>query len=105
MVLDSSLANPTLDATTGRFSSTLPPADNWSAGLGALVSQVLNGNGSYVAHLDSVVLGDPYVSATKHAYWFTAQSTAPRPSLDSARSAAGVRNGVRLRGLQRAAHQ
>jgi hypothetical protein len=74
-VLDTSAANPTLDATTGRFSGPFPPANNWNAGLGALVSQVLSGAGSYVAHMDSVQLGDPYVSGTKHTYWFTAAAS------------------------------
>ena len=75
VVLDTSVANPTLDATTGRFSGRFPAANNWGAGLGALVSQVLNGAGSYVAHMDSIVLGDPYVSGAKHTYWFTAAAS------------------------------
>jgi hypothetical protein len=74
VALDTSAANPTLDATTGRFSGPFPPANNWFAGLGALVSQVLNGAGSYVAHLDSIQLGSPY-QGVKHTYWFTAAAS------------------------------
>ena len=74
-VLDTSLAQPTLDATTGKFSGPFPAANNWNAGLGAVVSQVLSGAGSYVAHMDSISLGDPYVSGTKHVYWFTAAAS------------------------------
>jgi len=74
VVLDTSAANPTLDATTGRFSGPFPPANHWFAGLGALVSQVMAGAGSYVAHMDSIQLGSPYTAPAKHTYWFTAAS-------------------------------
>src|SRR4030095_5437847 len=76
VVLDTSVANPTLDATTGRFSGRFPAANHWFAGLGALVSQVMNGAGSYVAHMDSIQLGDAYAgSPVKHVYWFTAAAS------------------------------
>jgi hypothetical protein len=64
-------ALPTIDPTTGTFSGPFPPADGYTIGLGAVISQVLTGSTDVTATLDSIQLGSPY-QGVPHQYWFTA---------------------------------
>jgi hypothetical protein len=71
--LDSSAANPSIDATTGIFSGPFPAANAWSVGVGAIATQVLTGTTNVTARLDSIQLGSPY-QLIAHKYWFTVGS-------------------------------
>ena len=73
-VLQTGGALPTIDPANGTFSGPFPPANGWSIGLGAVVSQVLGAEGELVARLDSIQLGSPYQGAA-HQYWFTASAS------------------------------
>ncbi|MGE3527516.1 MAG: hypothetical protein AB7I33_16490, partial [Gemmatimonadales bacterium] len=72
-VLDTSLAVPTLDPGTGRFSGPFPPADGWAASLQEVVPALLPGPGEVRFRLDSIALGSPYENIP-HTYWWTASS-------------------------------
>ncbi|HYC32071.1 MAG TPA: hypothetical protein VEB59_07245, partial [Gemmatimonadales bacterium] len=73
---------PTIDPETGRFSGPFPAATGASVQLGALVSQIVQGEGGAVARLDSIALGSAYQSVP-HLYWFTAGPPGLDPAVSS----------------------
>jgi hypothetical protein len=72
--LDSSGAEPTIDATTGTFSGPFPPANNWSVGVGVIAAEVLTGTTNVSATLDSLQLGSAY-QGVPAKYFFTVASS------------------------------
>ncbi len=55
-VLNSAASVPTIDATTGEFSASMPPTDGIQVGLAAFLPEVL-GNGSLTVKIDSMKIG------------------------------------------------
>jgi hypothetical protein len=78
--LNPGASNPTIDPATGMFSGPFPPANGWTVGVGALAAQVLTGEISVGARLDSIQLGSPY-QGIPHTYWFTASSSGSEASI------------------------
>ena len=68
---------PTLDATTGQFSGSMPPTDGIQVGLAAFLPQLL-GNGSLTVKIDSITVGMQELdvlpgSARDAVYYLTGQ--------------------------------
>jgi len=76
-VLDTAAALPTLDATDGRFSGPMPPANNWgNFHLSDIVTatSLLTAGGDLTARLDSIQLGSAW-DGVATVYWYTAPAT------------------------------
>jgi len=82
-VMDTAAPNPAIDPATGTFSGPFPAANGWTVGLGATVSQVLQGETQVSARLDSIQLGSTY-QGIPHTYWFTASAAGASGVLSAA---------------------
>jgi len=79
VTLDHTAPLPTLDATTGRFSGPMPPADGWDIKFGDFVGQMLSESGAFSARLDSVQQGNPVDDGRPNVFYFTGLAAGAPP--------------------------
>ncbi|HET9984840.1 MAG TPA: T9SS type A sorting domain-containing protein [Longimicrobiales bacterium] len=74
-VLNTTAADPTIDAETGKFSAAMPPTNGFSVAVEPFIPEIVTAGGTATLTIDSIVPGNPLVGQNP-VYYLTAQTPA-----------------------------